>query len=51
MEDEQERQAVSLLEFFLHHGLSSRFGVRSGVRGLVGEGFTQYMAFGVLTLW
>lgn len=40
-----------VLEFFLHHGLSSRFGVRSGVRGMVGEGFTQYVASGVLTLW
>ena len=53
--DDRGRRAAPaeglVLEFFLHHGLSSRFGVRSGVRGLVGEGFTQYMAFGVLTLW
>ena len=53
--DDRERRTEPaeglVLEFFLHHELSSRFGVRSGVRGLVGEGFTQYMAFGVLTLW
>ena len=52
--DDRGRRAGTVsglvLEFFLHHRLSSRFGVRSGVRGLVGEGFTQYMALGVLTL-
>ena len=52
--DDRERRTEPaeglVLEFFLHHRLSSRFGVRSGVRGLMGEGFTQYMALGVLTL-
>ena len=40
-----------VLELFVDYALSSRFGVRPGVRGKMGEGFAQYMTLAVLELW